>query len=254
MRVLFLLFCLTNLVFAQQAPPDLKFEPRPGEQVNTDLSFIDSSGERVTLGRVLGGKPAVLVLGYYHCPSLCHQVQFGLVDVLKQLEPSVGERFQVVMVSIDPTESPELARTKKRGTLVRYGRESARDGWFYLTGSRGNVEELAASVGFPYTYDQELDQYAHPAGFVILDSTGTIESYALGISFEPDIIEKALFGEEKRRGSLGRQVQLLCYAYDPVSGKYSLSVVRLTRLLAFLTVLILVVYVLSRLRKESPGE
>ncbi|MGB7492069.1 MAG: SCO family protein, partial [Thermoanaerobaculia bacterium] len=147
---------------------DVGFDQRLGEQVPLDLQFTDETGQTVALERYFGQRPVVLALVYYECPMLCSMVLNGMISSLRALKFDAGSEFEVVVVSFDPSETPELARTAKQTYLERYDRPGAEAGWHFLTGNEQSILALTRSVGFRYVYLPEEDQFAHAAGILAL--------------------------------------------------------------------------------------
>ncbi len=139
-----------------------------GAQVPLDLAFNDESGQLVTL-RQYFGKPVILALVYYQCPSLCNMVLNGLVRSVKDLTLTAGEDYDVVAVSFDPRETPEMARAKKQTYMKDYNRPGTEKGWHFLTGDEAASKALADSVGFRFVYDTMTNQYAHGSGIMLSD-------------------------------------------------------------------------------------
>src|SRR5262249_6120975 len=162
--VRFLGACLVALAAgpgAAQAPSErVGLDQRLGEQVPLELTFRDEQGRAVRLGEALGGKPAVLVLAYYRCPRLCNLVLNGLLDAVKGIPFDAGDQYQVVVVSIDPRETPELAAAKKASYVEAYGRPGAEAGFRFLTGGQEAIDRLAAAGGYRYLYRTRQDQLA----------------------------------------------------------------------------------------------
>ncbi|QEH39292.1 hypothetical protein OJF2_79070 (plasmid) [Aquisphaera giovannonii] len=232
---------------------DIGFDQNLGAQVPTGLPFRDEAGRDVRLADYLGRRPAVLVLGYYRCPLLCNQVLNGLTRTLRAIPQAAGADFDVVAVSIDPKERPELAGAKKASYLEEYGRGSP-DGWHFLVGDEGPIGELARAVGFRYKYNAGSGLYAHAAGFVVLTPDGRVARYFYGIDYPPKELSAAISGAS--RGGIGspiRSLLLLCYDYDSATGKYTLSIVRISRVLGTATALSLGLYVFLMLRRERRG-
>ena len=146
------------------------YAQRLGEQVPADLAFVDETGKAVRLGDYFGRRPIVLALAYYECPMLCTQVLSGMTAGLKGLKFNAGQEFDVVVVSIDPGEGPGLAAAKKATYVAHYDREATAGAWHFLTGRKADIDRLARTVGFAYTYDAKTDQYAHAAGLVDPDT------------------------------------------------------------------------------------
>jgi protein SCO1/2 len=220
-------------------------------QVPLDLSFRDERGSAVRLGQYFGDKPVVLSLVYYKCPGLCTMTLNGMSRAFKPLQFSAGREFEVVTVSIDPRETPELAASKKQEYLRQYGRPGADAGWHFLTGDEPAIRALADAVGFRYVYDPDTGQFAHGAGIMVLTPAGRVARYFFGLEYSSRDLRWGLVeASENRIGSLADAVQLLCYAYDPTTGKYGVPIMRTLRAAAVLTMLTLGSFVFLMLRRE----
>jgi len=241
-----------------QALQGVRFDQRLGQQVRLDTVFRDELGRQVRFGDYFGQRPVVLVLAYYECPMLCDLVLNGLAGSLKALSFNPGSEFEVVVVSIDPGETPQLASDQKRDTLSRFNRTGTEEGWHFLTGTQESIAALTDDVGFRYVYDEKRDEYAHAAGITVLTPRGQVSRYIFGIDFPPRDIRLALVesGEDKI-GSLMDQAVLYCFHYDPAIGRYSTAAMRLLRVAAALTLagLVLMIVLLRRRenKKQLPG-
>ena len=163
----------------------------------------------------------------------------------------MGREFEVVTVSFEPKETPALAAAKKKAYLERYGRPGAEAGWHFLTGDPASIDRLTRAVGFRYSWDAETRQYAHPAGIVVLTAQGRIARYLYGIEYAPKSLRLALV--ESSEGKVGTpvdQLLLLCYLYDPVTGRYGASIMRIVRLASVLTVAALATFIAVMWRRE----
>jgi len=221
-------------------PPKVGIDQRLGAAVPLHLPFKDERGNRVTLGDCTAGKPTILVLAYYRCPMLCTQVLNGLLTALRAMPDSAGSTFNVVVVSFDPREKPPLAALKKATYLDEYGRPGAETGWHFLTGDPLAIASLTDAVGFRSEYDPNTEQYAHASGLMILAPNGTISRYLPGVRFEARDLRLAL--AEASAGKVGTpsdQVLLLCYRYDPATGTYTFTILRLVKWISGLFVLAL---------------
>jgi protein SCO1 len=213
-------------------------EQRLGEQVPLDIALRDEAGQTVRLGDSFGDKPVILLLVYYRCPMLCGQVLSGLVSSLKILTFDVGREFDIVTVSFDPNEGPELAAAKKRSTMEVYGRPGAASGWRFFTGDEAQVKRLAQSVGFSYRWDEATKQFAHGSAIFVLTPEARISRVFYGIEYAPRDVRLALV--EASRGKIGSvvdQVLLFCFHYDPATGRYGPTIMAILRLAAAATVL-----------------
>jgi protein SCO1 len=228
-------------VMAQTPAPDVVIEQHMNEQVPLDLVFQDDTGRSVGLREYFGTKPVILVLAQYRCPRLCSLVLNSLTDSLCGIDYEIGKEFTVVTVSFDLREKPELAAAKKAAYVEMYGRSGAATGWHFLTGDEQSIKTLADAVGFRYIYDPKTDQYAHASGIMILTPAGKIARYHYGLDYSPRDLRFGL--EDASAGNVGSPVpsplRMLCFAYDPATGKYSLLTLRLVRLTGLLTVVIL---------------
>ena len=226
-------------------------DQRLGERVPMNLAFRDETGAEVRLDEILDKRPAILSLVYYECPMLCTQVLNGLLRSLRVLSLDVGGEFEVITVSIDPGETPALAAAKKKEYVGRYGRDGAAGGWHFLTGTRERIEELAEAVGFRYEYDAETDLYVHASGIMVLTPAGELARYFYGVEYAPKDLRLGLIeAAEERIGNAVDQVLLLCYQYDPTTGKYGLVILNSLRVAGAATVAVLAALVIGWIRRE----
>ena len=217
--MLFLLLCLAISLHrhaAAKEPPAIfrkvGFDQRLNQQVPLDLEFVDEKGKAVKLGDYFGKKPVMLVLAYYRCPMLCTLVLNGLAQAMRQIPFTIGKEFNVVTVSFDPRETPDLAAKKKETYVAAYGRPGAGEGWHFLTGKPDAIEKLTDAVGFRYVYDAKQDQYIHTSGIMVLTPRGKISRYFYGIQYPPPRFAAGTgrgVGREDRLAD-GRSVALLC--------------------------------------------
>lgn len=218
---------------------EVSFEQRLGEQVPLELAFLDEAGANVRLGDYLGERPAVLVLSYYECPMLCPLVRDGMVKAMGEVTGlRAGTDYDVINVSIDPAETPMNAANTKATVLARLGQPGAEAGWHFLTGTQDSIQRLADSVGFHYFYDETIDQYAHAAGILVLTPQGELARYFYGIEFNPSDLRLGLVEASGNRiGTPVDQLLLLCYHFDPSTGKYTGLVMTALRVSGVLTML-----------------
>ena len=215
----------------------IEFEQKLNQQLPLELTFQDEAGQTVKLANYFGEKPVILVFAYYECPMLCTLVLNGLLTSLNELTFDVGDQFEIVTVSIDPTETPELAAAKKEVYLEQYRRPSAADGWHFLTGEQAAIEQLTQAAGFHYQYDVEKGEYAHPTGIMVLTPEGKIARYFYGIDFPARDLRLGLVEAAANKiGSPIDQLLLLCYHYDPVVGQYTMTIMNFIRLAGLTTV------------------
>ncbi|MCW8137645.1 MAG: SCO family protein [Planctomycetota bacterium] len=216
-------------------------DPRPDAQVPLDAVLRDEQGTVVRMGDYFDGRrPVVLILSYYRCPMLCGLVLDAALDAFKGLAWAPGEEFEVVTLSIDARETPELARGKKEHTLAALGRPGAERGWHFLTGSERSIAAISEAVGFSFRYLPERNDFAHAAGIFVLTTDGRVSQTLTGLTYEPRTLRLALVeASDGKIGGLLDQVLLFCFHYDPKSGTYTPVVMNIVRLAAGVTVLCL---------------
>ena len=240
---------------ANLRPPGLThvgIAPHLDEQIPPNLMFRDDSGRAVGLGDYFGHKPMILNLVYYQCPMLCAEVLSGLVSALRVLQFDVGKEFDVITVSFDGRETPEMAAAKKAEYVKRYRRAGAALGWHFLTGPQESIDALTQAVGFQYQYDSKTGQFAHATAIMVLTPQGKIAQYYYGVEYAPKDLRWGLIqASENRIGNLADQVLLYCYHYDPATGKYGAMVTRIMRWSAALTLLVLGLLMAILLRRGS---
>jgi protein SCO1/2 len=240
---------------AKSLPPVLQnvgFEPQLNAQLPLDLAFRDEAGRSVQLRDYFRQKPVVLALVYYGCPMLCNQVEQGVVGTLRMLSFNPGRDYQVVFVSFDPRESPDMAAQKKESAMSHFRRPETASGWHFLTGSKGSIDALTKSANFRYSFDEKANLFAHASGIMLLTPDGRISRYFYGVEYPSRDVRLGLV--DASAGKIGTPIDralLFCYQYDPASARYSASILAIIRLGGILTVFCLVVGILISRRRDS---
>ena len=239
---------------ANQKPDILKsvgIDQRIGQQLPLDLAFKNEAGREVRLGEFFNGRPVVLALAYYDCPMLCTQVLNGMTAALKTLAFDAGKDFEVVVVSIEPRDNFQIAAHKKASYVEHYGRPQTAAGWHFLTGAESSIKPLADAIGFRYVYDANIKQYAHGAAIYVATPKGVVSRYLLGIDFAPRDLRLALVEASNNvLGSVVDQVLLLCYHYDPATGKYGAATINAVRVGFVATVTGFLAFLFVSLKRE----
>jgi len=201
----------------------------PGAQVPLDLTFTDETGQRVPLSEYFDGThPVILQLGYYKCPMLCGLVSQGMRRVVGEMAWDPGVEYRVLSVSIDPAEQPSLARMKKQTYLNGLNKPTAKDGWHFMVGEQDKIDALTKTVGFRYKWVRSLQQFAHPAGIIILSPRGKITRYLGGVTFDPQTVRLSLVeASDGKVGSYLDQAFLTCLHYNPAAGSYAATAMTL---------------------------
>jgi protein SCO1/2 len=228
------------------------FDQKLGVQLPLDLQFRDDTGRDLRLGDLFGRRPVILAPVYFRCPLLCNQLLNGLTRSLKPVSLSAGKDFDVIALSINPAETPELAGPKKHAYVEQYDRPGSANGWHFLVGDQPAIAALTKAIGFRYTYNPQTELYAHAAGVVVVTPEGKLARYFYRIDFPPKELESEL--ARARAGRIGNPIGrllLLCYDYDAATGKYTLSIMRLLRIAGTATAVALGAFVCLMLRREA---
>jgi protein SCO1/2 len=229
---------------------------RLNEQLPLDLTFTDDAGKQVQLGSYFGKRPAILALVYYQCPMLCSEELNGLTGALQMVNFVPGRDFDVIVVSIDPSEGTDLAAAKKRIYLKRYGHPDTAAGWHFMTGTQANIDALTKAVGFGYVKipgpDGKLTQFAHASSIQIVTPEGKLAQYYMGVEYSPKDLRLGLVEASANRiGSPVDNILTYCYHYDPKTNKHSLIVARVVQLGGLVTLCTLGGFMLVMFRRDA---
>jgi len=254
----------TSLCAQAQGPAQSETLPRElegvgitdhtGEAITLDTPFRDETGRAVRLEEYFKpGRPVILTLNYFRCPQLCVLTLNGLCDSLDQIDWSPGREFDVVTISINHREGPDLADAKKKAYLSRYTRESANEGWHFLTGDEAAIRRLTGEVGFGFKYDERSGDYAHSSSIMFLTPEGRISRYMNDVVFDPRDVRLALV--EASQGAIGSPIDkfllFTCFMYDPLANSYAVSATKLVRFAGALTVVALGLWLIVLWRRDG---
>ena len=220
------------------------------------LQFRDETGKQVLLGDYFGKKPAILALVYFQCPMLCSEELNGLTGALRMVSLQPGKDFNILVVSIDPSEGPELAAAKKRSYVKRYGKLETADGWHFLTGDQPAIDAITKATGFAYTRipgpDGKLNQFAHASSIQIITPEGKIAQYYMGVEYSPKDLRLGLVEASSNQiGSPVDNILTYCYHYDPKTNTQSLVIARVVQVAGLLTVMLLGGFMVVMFRRDS---
>ena len=224
-------------------------------QLPLDASFVDETGTTVKLSDYFGKHPAVLSLVYYNCPMLCSEEMDGLTSALEMVKLAPGKDFNIVIISIDPSETPELAAKKKAFYLKRYGRPETASGWHFLTGQKPAIDAVSKAVGFGYVRvpgpDGTLSQFAHASSIEVVTPEGKLAQYYLGVEYSPkDVLLGLIEASGNKIGSPVANILTYCYHYDPQTNKHSLVVARVVQVGGMLTMALLGGFMFLMFRRD----
>lgn len=228
---------------------------RLNQPLPLDAQFVDDTGKNVRLGDYFGKHPAILSLVYYNCPMLCSEEMDGLASALEMVKLTPGKDFEIVMISIDPSETPATAAKKKAFYVKRYGRPETANGWHFLTGQQTAIDAVTNATGFGYVRvpgpDGKLDQFAHASSIEIVTTEGRIAQYYLGVEYSPkDILLGLIEASGNRIGSPVANILTYCYHYDPQTNRHSLIVARIVQVGGMMTVISLGSFMFVMFRRD----
>ncbi len=249
---------------AQQLPAYLAHagvEQRLGQSLPLTASYTDDTGQTAPLNRWFNGKPVVLALVYFHCGMLCPQVLHGLATGMRDTTLTLGKDYNVLVFSIAPTDTVQDAAMAKADLLREMGAAAKPDGGpgaaasvHFFTGPQPSIDAIAGATGFHYVLvpgpDGKLNQYAHSSVIMFATPDGKLSKYLSGVVYEPRDLRMALLGASEHR--ISNPVDLLilyCCSYNPVVGRYSVSVMRVLGIAGMITVFGLVGVVALLVRK-----
>jgi protein SCO1 len=220
--------------------------------VPLDLSFRDEANQLVPLRTYFGDKPVVIEMVYFTCTSLCPMSINESVNGLRRVSLEPGRDYDVIVVSFDPADTPQMAAEKKAEYAKVFGRASFNAGWHFLTGSQDSISRLAAAIGWRYHWDDPSKQFVHAGGIMVATPEGKLSRYFYGIQYAPQDLRMSLVEASQHRiGSPIDYVLLFCFHYDATQGKYSLAIVNLLKLAAGATILALGILIYFLMRKDK---
>ncbi len=236
-------------VVASEQPKELKdvgIKEQLGQSLDLNMTFKDETGKTVQLSNYVNGStPVIISPVYYDCPRLCNFHLNGLTEGLQKLDWSPGQKFQILAISFDSKETPELAKAKKDAYMKMYNRPGTEQGWHFLTTTEATVKQFTKELGFDFKWNEEAKEWAHASAAIVVSPTGKITRYLPGIVFEPQNIKLALTeSSEGKIGSLIDSLVLYCFQYNPHKSEYTLAAFQLMKLGGFVTLIVLAIWLL----------
>jgi protein SCO1/2 len=254
-HILFIVLVLPTVALAQptakRVVEQVSLDQHLGAELPLDAMLVDEQGQTVRLGDYFHGKPVIVNFVYFRCPMLCTQVLNGLLTSSQGLPLELARDYEIVSISIDPNDTPAMAAAKKERYVEKYRRSGGDAGWHFLTADEATIAKLTEIAGFRYAYDAKTDQFAHASGIIVATPEGRLARYLYGIDYPPTDLRLALVeASEGKIGSLVDQFLLLCYHYDPQTGRYGLVIARLIQGSGILTATCLGGFLIAMYRKE----
>jgi protein SCO1/2 len=230
------------------------FDPQLNAEIPMDTPFVDEYGQPANIRQFSGKKPVVLAFVYFTCPMLCNQVEQALVGTLKMISFNPGTDYEVVFISFDPNDTPDMALQKKHEAMSRFARPATEPGWHFLTGSRESIDAVTKAADFRFTYDQKSKLFGHASGILVLTPDGHISRYFFGVDYPPSNVRLGLV--DASSGKIGTPVDhilLFCYQYDPTKARYSATILTVIRMGAVVTLFCMLLGFVIFRRREHRG-
>ncbi len=235
------------------APPEVGIVEKLGQALPLDVELYDQNGNLVPLRSVLK-KPAIVTFVYYRCPGICTPLLSELARMVDKMDLKPGSDYQIITVSFDHRETPELALEKQENYLSTVRKTVPTGAWQFFTGDSSAIRTLTGAAGFYFKPDGK--DWIHPAALIVVSREGKIARYINGIQYLPFDIKMALLeAAEGRTGPTIAQVLRFCYSYDPESRGYTFAFFRvgLILTLAFAGAFVLIFIVLPRRKSAEKG-
>jgi len=251
------LLTLATPALAVKDPATIKdragIEQRLGEQVDLSLTFTTQDGSPASLEELLSrGIPTIVSPVYYECPRQCNETLIGVLQLLNELPLELGKDYQVLTYSINPAEGPKLAQAKAQNHYSSLNNpELGPKNWRFLTADAETITSFSDQLGFKYFKD-EIGQYVHGSGLMLLTSSGVISRYLIGLRFQPETVRLSLVEASNGKiGSFSDKLVLFCFAFDPSKGKYSLLIWNVSRIILIgFSLLLFAVLAVMRFREK----
>lgn len=228
---------------AQQLPAYLQhagIEQHLSRQLPLATTFTDETGKQAPLSQWIGKRPTVMALVYYKCIMMCPEVLHGLATGLKQVSMIPGKDYDIVTFSIDPTDTPADGAKEKANFVGMLGLPGTAESTHFLTGTPASIDAISAATGFQYVRvpgpDGKLNQFAHSSVIMFATPDGRLSKYISGIDYPPRDLRLALLDASEKKISNPVDLFLIyCCSYNPVVGRYSVTILRVVSIAGMLT-------------------
>jgi len=219
----------------------VRIDQHLGAQIPLEASFTDRGGKKESFGELLGGKPAIILPIFYKCKGVCGLELQGTIAALKGMKArKLGKDFRILVVSIHPHETPDLAQGKYASTIDLVGEPGTEEGWRFVVGDWSNIHAVTDTLGFKYTYDEAKDAIDHPSGIMFVTAKGVVSSYIYGAQYSPAQFERNVdLAARSEIGPKATEIFFGCVHVDPLTGKRSIVIENVLKVAGIATVLCL---------------
>jgi protein SCO1 len=236
--------------------PDLAsvgYTQKIGARIPGDIVLRNESGGAITVAEALGRRPVIMLLGYFRCRKLCNPLRAQTLEALIASGLAADRDYRLLAISVDPLETSVDAEAAKRRDIEAFPAGGAEEGWRYLTGEEADVRRVTQAVGFDYAYDAQRKNFLHPVGRVLLNEDGVVSTYLFGFGLDGETLRKALHRVVVQEKAMTNPISLFCFDYDSATGRYTLAIMKLLRLLSGVAALALLAFIYNALRRR-PAE
>lgn len=248
--------CLIAPVIAEDQI-EVGIDEQLGSNITLDVPFKDASGNDVVLRDLVSSSGVtILAFVYYRCPAICSPLLFELSDIVNRSDLELGYDYNIISISIDELETPDVALEKKKTFFSALEDNSPENSWLFLTGEKNDIKNVTASAGFYFQRDG--DQFKHTGALIFVDKEGKICRYIFpgytdkgGFSILPfDFKMAVLETDEGRVSPTIAKVLQFCFSYDPEGKSYVLNITRIFGAGILLLAAIFLLVILFKPKKE----
>lgn len=247
-KILIAIFLITTQLNAQDEVA-IGIEEKLDQYLPNDITLTDINGENINLLDLID-KPTILSFVYFRCPGICTPLMDGIADVVGLSDLELGQDYQVLTISFDPTEGPEMAKKKRNNYSLLVKKEGLEKGWLFFTADSANVKKATESVGF--NYKKVGNEYTHTASLIFVSPDGKITRYLNGTYFLPFEVKMAVLESSKgQSGPTINKVLQFCYSFDPAGKTYVLNITKVSAtVIIFIAIVVLLFLFIKPKRKQ----
>lgn len=242
-----LLVSLNGVSFAVEQG-EIGIDEKLGAQMPLDAEFVTSDRDTVRLADIIS-KPTLVAFVYYECPGICSPLLTDLARVAELIDLTPGEDFQIVTISFDHRETPEIAARWKKNYFEGMKGKFPEEYWTFLTGDSLNIRKVTDAVGFNFKPSDD-GNFVHADLVLSVSPTGKVSRYIYGITFNRFDLKMALLEAEagKTSPAVSKFLQY-CFSYDPEGRAYTLNITRIFGTIILLSVFAFAGFLMIRKKK-----
>ena len=235
----------------QEVNPPIGIVEKLGQYIPMDVELYDESGNLVQLKSIIN-KPTIVTFVYYKCPGICSPLLTEVAKIVDKMDLELGKDYQILTLSFDHNERPELAQEKKDNYLTEIKKTVDPNGWRFLTGDSANIHKFTDAAGFYFTKSKK--DWIHAATLIAISPQGKVTRYLYGIHQLPlDVKLAVMEASEGKTSPTISKILNFCYAYDPEGKHYTFNVVRISGVVIVGLVAVFMFVFVVRPKKKTEG-